>query len=185
MWAIDNDWCERTGNEIARRKMPNAVHNVLEHDGFLRELSHIWGNQNKNSKWSFVFPVRQKRSNVRLSIQQGLFLCPMKSSMTFMDNLMSLAQRNEISKRIAKIVLKADVRFDGLYDLNNMNINRTTLFPGLDGFSQSLRNLALFSIVESVNRKSGGVHYSPFRSTALVQRLNKLGKTEEAIVQPL
>lgn len=94
LWAIDNDWCERTANEIARRKMPNAVHNVLEHDGFLRELSHIWGNQNKNSEWSFVFPVRPKRSNVRLSIQQGLFLCPMISSMTFMDNLMGLAQRN-------------------------------------------------------------------------------------------
>lgn len=72
---------------------------------------------------------------------------------------MSLGPRADIGERLVKIILKGKLRFDALYDLNYMNINRATLFPGLDGFSQSLRNLGVFSIVEYLNNK--GSRFSP------------------------
>lgn len=63
LWALDGNWCQRTATEIARRQMPNAVPDVLENDGFLREISHIWRvfDERSSSELSFVFPVNPKR----------------------------------------------------------------------------------------------------------------------------
>jgi len=61
-----------------------------------------------------------------------------------MDNLVALGQREGFAARVVRIVLAAKMRANALHDLNYMNINRSTLFPGLDGFAESLRNSALF-----------------------------------------
>lgn len=45
---------------------------------------------------------------------------------------------------LIKIVLKRDLHIDILRDLNAMNINSATLFPGLDGYARSLSGYIAF-----------------------------------------
>jgi hypothetical protein len=40
---------------------------------------------------------------------------------------------------VRKLELAGDLRTECLHKLRAMNIHRTSLFPGLDGFGQSLR----------------------------------------------
>jgi hypothetical protein len=59
-----------------------------------------------------------------------------------MFNLESLSERNDVIAHLTKIKIRVDPDFlikaiDRLY---RMNISRATLFPGLDGFSASLKN---------------------------------------------
>jgi hypothetical protein len=73
--------------------------------------------------------------NERLSIQQGLFLCPAQVSVGFEENLQAMSLSGT---RIEKLAFPASLREDILAELNKMNINRASLFPGIDGFAQSL-----------------------------------------------
>ena len=89
-------------------------------------------------------PVQPYRMNERLTIQQGLFLFPNHALMGFETNLKSLL--HHANKRSAenvnwlyKIVVQPEARLGLLEVLNTMNINATTLFPGLDGFARSFR----------------------------------------------
>lgn len=85
-----------------------------------------------------VFAVNPFRLNERLSIQQGVFLLPGDISKTFEDNLnVNDKERDKLTK--IEICSDAAVRRAFLYNLHRMNINRATLFPGLVGFSESLR----------------------------------------------
>jgi hypothetical protein len=82
-----------------------------------------------------VAPIQPFRMNERLTIQQGLFLCPAQVREGFEDNLQAMSLTGT---KIEKLVFAASLREDILADLNKMNINRATLFPGIDGFAQSL-----------------------------------------------
>jgi hypothetical protein len=73
--------------------------------------------------------------NERLTIQQGLFLCPAIVRQSFEQNLEATRLQGTT---IEKLTFPASLREDILAELNKMNINRATLFPGLDGFAQSL-----------------------------------------------
>ena len=44
---------------------------------------------------------------------------------------------------VEKIKLTPELRFEALQDLLNMNINRATLFPGIDGFAISVKEKIL------------------------------------------
>ncbi len=91
-----------------------------------------------------VFPVEPFRMNERLTIQQGLFLCPRTLRWGFETNLkvalIDAASRPHLKgARLYKIVIPGSVRLDLLEELEKMNISYATLFPGLDGFARSLR----------------------------------------------
>jgi hypothetical protein len=60
-----------------------------------------------------------------------------------MYNLQELSDIRDLKKHITKIIICADIPLikDAILHLYRMNINRATLFPGLDGFSASLRSL--------------------------------------------
>jgi hypothetical protein len=96
----------------------------------------------------------------RMSLQQGHFLLPTAMSVPF-DQLLaatlglgdasassgsftplnseSLRANVPRDARIIRIVLPRNIHREGLEDLNSMNINAESLFPGLDGFARSLR----------------------------------------------
>ncbi len=107
---------------------------------------------------AMVLPVTPERTNERIAIQQGLFLCPMSLSRSFEDNLFDPfdCSRKEtlISSKdqallkeflnfglIIKICIPTFLRSEILLDLSRMNITTSTLFPGLEGFSRSLHYL--------------------------------------------
>jgi hypothetical protein len=92
----------------------------------------------------FVFPVNPFQLNKRLVLQQGVFLCPGDITKLFEENLAAvLSDNNNVSYKLLKYKIAFDVkkRQEALLNLHRMNINKATLFPGLDGFAQSLKTL--------------------------------------------
>ncbi|GIV45375.1 MAG: hypothetical protein KatS3mg036_0193 [Ignavibacterium sp.] len=107
-----------------------------------------------------IFTVDCSRKNIRHHIQKSVFLIPSSLERSFTeilteqfdfkfselteDNAESITFEELYNKRLNyetclfKLVIPKEVSLEGLYDLNNMNINALTLFPGLDGFARSL-----------------------------------------------
>lgn len=95
-----------------------------------------------------ILPIMPYSKNERLTIQQGLFLCPTRimDGTSFMnleplsleDNLINTFEGHLTKKAVIKFVIPSKLRGEILTDLDYMNINDATLFPGLDGFSRSL-----------------------------------------------
>jgi hypothetical protein len=75
----------------------------------------------------------------RLSIQQGIFLCPASIRTPFNSNLKAMS-RFEKRENIPKVTLNLslDERYIFMRKLRRMNISSAALFPGLDGFCRSL-----------------------------------------------
>ena len=85
----------------------------------------------------FAVPLTPFLQNDRLRTQRGTFLVPGEVSVKFMENLQSLPNHNQ-ADNVVKIVLPKKIRAVALEELYSMNISRTSLFPGLDGYAQSL-----------------------------------------------
>src|SRR4029077_941249 len=89
-----------------------------------------------------IYSLNPERLNERLIIQQGLFLAPADITKSFVDNFKALFETDPPGAKdyIWKIVVDANVdeRREILKHLHRMNINRASLFPGLDGFAASL-----------------------------------------------
>lgn len=104
-----------------------------------------------------ILLIEPHRMNERLSIQQGSFLFPCNAVDTFEENLIQtlnlslktfddkdVIDSRQISYKeikdlgIIKIILPRRIFTTALYDLQEMNINSATLFPGLEGFARSL-----------------------------------------------
>jgi hypothetical protein len=83
------------------------------------------------------WPINGFRLNERLLIQRGVFLVPGDVSCSFMLNIIPLMERG-VEDRILKIVIPKKVGRQAVAELFSMGISRTSLFPGLDGFSRSL-----------------------------------------------
>jgi len=92
---------------------------------------------------SFIIPVRPFRSNERIHMQQGLFLCPANINLTFEENLTdsNFSKSSELKKNIKKIVIPIKEIPDLINALKKMNISAESLYPGLSGFSESLNDL--------------------------------------------
>jgi len=84
----------------------------------------------------FVRATNPMRLNERLTLQQGIFLCPGDVTIPFEENLKMYGAK----KNVHKIVITKNVQKEIFPRLRKMNIERTTLFPGLDGFAQSLNS---------------------------------------------
>ncbi|MEO8048505.1 MAG: FRG domain-containing protein [Nitrospirota bacterium] len=87
---------------------------------------------------SVVVQVNPFQLDERLSIQKGIFLYPCDLRIGFEENL-RLMPGSLDPKNIQKLVLSHAERPSALKILHTMNISRATLFPGLDGFAQSLK----------------------------------------------
>ncbi len=84
--------------------------------------------------------------NERLTLQQGLFLCPGDISKSFENNLKNLEgwdDGNNILKLNLKLDLSDKSRHEFANNLNRMNLNSAVLFPGLDGFGFSFQERIL------------------------------------------
>ena len=84
-----------------------------------------------------AWPINAFRLNERLRIQQGAFLIPGDISKPFLENLEALPNHDH-RDNVIKIVIPFTERRTALKHLFQMGISRTTLFPGLDGFADSL-----------------------------------------------
>ena len=85
-----------------------------------------------------VLPVEPFRLTERLTIQQGTFVCPGDVNQSLLENLRAMQLPEET---LLKIVIPTSARHQALEELRLMNITRASLFPGLEGFAQSFRQL--------------------------------------------
>jgi hypothetical protein len=148
VWALDSRWV-RQRVKATLNKVSNLIDseyggedpNVTSKNTFREAFQ---------SEKKFVFPINPYRLNERLVIQQGLFLCPGDLSSSFEANLEALAGdkggKKDFSGSLIKYTIEDDAQLRKriMQRLQRMNMNRATLFPGLDGFSQSLEMLMVF-----------------------------------------
>ena len=99
-------------------------------------LVHSLIKQRDPEPW--VYASSSFRLNERITIQQGTFLIPGDIRKSFKNNLFAVGPKRTdyIQKGIIKITIKLKKQI--IKKLREMNINNTVLFPGLDGFSESL-----------------------------------------------
>lgn len=149
VWAVSTEFTMgHTSNLLSENKTMFDLHEesrtVLQ--------AHLSGRQTSTC----VMLVEPQRMNARLAVQQGCFLVPGDLSKSFMENLAQCLEVNiaalaaktagplcgdadQLSMTpIVKIVLPKEIHNQAVWDLDDMNVNATSLFPGLDGFARSL-----------------------------------------------
>jgi hypothetical protein len=133
IWAVDKTWLTQTVKHLYGAKIEkNLKAYAVTRDGnAFRRLFF------RRPPLAFVAPVSGFRLNERLTVQQGLFLCPGDVRKSFAHNL-RVMEGDKSEDHLKVIYLKRDAREQILLDLYKVNIHRATLFPGLDGFAASL-----------------------------------------------
>jgi hypothetical protein len=137
IWCVNGDWalskCQEVEPRVVRRNI-DAERNDATFDAVYRK-----------AKRAFTFPDNPLLLNTRLITQQGVFLVPGDLSRSFMSNLKGLDGWNK-GDHVVKLRFRLTPRFKrtALGELHAMNITRASLFPGLDGFAQSLKHRVWF-----------------------------------------
>lgn len=93
--------------------------------------------------------VNPFRLSERTTVQQAVHLMPGDVTSPFADNLDATYGMRDGLTRL-KIAITSRLRKDFLTHLHRMNIDRATLFPGLQGFAESLQTR--MSIPEALSR---------------------------------
>ena len=140
VWAIDLDWLERKGREL----LPSGVATLLSNDPKTRAErinSLLAQSLLAQSEEAVIINICPIKSNERMAAQQGVSLCRLFQIASFSQTLMRMMVRPETPDRpvVRKLEVKSNRRIEFLKNLRAMNIHRASLFPGLDGFGQSLR----------------------------------------------
>jgi hypothetical protein len=130
VWALNLDWLRKTARiNCGLDSEPPLSDPVMFRKYFLGRFGF------------FVAPVQPRWLNARQIQQKGLFLCVGNPCQNFQYNLSSM-QRDVEGKCLSslgyKVIIPGSQRVAALCQLERLGISRVTLFPGLDGFAQSL-----------------------------------------------
>jgi hypothetical protein len=166
VWAIDRFQLETI--IATRTRAPTENENIAAVN-----RRHIASFLSSNRPEPIVANMEPERLNERLSIQQGLFLFPcglQKPFVSMLEETFDLAPAalsspdvvrwekgmgDQVANdcAIVKIVLPRAMHAAAMRDLDRMNMNSATLFPGLDGFARSLHfHLRTFEIADLVEK---------------------------------
>jgi hypothetical protein len=156
VWAINSAACdERAIMRIGRLQKWRAKPLLSEEDLSKRDVAGMLSSASLFSraflgnKFSLVCTVQPARHNTRMDSQQGCFLCPgdLTNLNGFEANLLAQLTLGIDPEyffpvwnppQIFKFIIPGQLKGLALRELRRMNINRASLFPGLDGFSKSL-----------------------------------------------
>ncbi len=142
VWAIDKGWCLLQSSTKIANKLNfgnlNSLEFLLRNPETLPDIFAAAFFQSPNIPCALA--VEPYRMNERLNVQQGCFLCPGDVRRSFQENLLDSDQLVGVQGYIRKLVIPQKIQNEALYDLQLMNINRASLFPGFDGFAQSLKD---------------------------------------------
>lgn len=156
VWAISPGWCHMQFGRIAMANAPMFGYTITDLDAGIDAslkseskvdteirslyagslLSGFVGENARQVTTALVTTYDPLKLSERMSAQQGVFLWPGNIELTFMENLDALGDPLD---GIRRIVIPHSARGRALEQLRAMNITRTSLFPGLDGFAQSFR----------------------------------------------
>jgi hypothetical protein len=155
VWAVN-------GGELARSNIGDAWLKETPGQWNMRQVTLAETILRDGATMPGILQVEPARLNERMSIQKGTFLFPRDIRQPFMANLnaaigIDVADRhksmdaempwaqfaqellNGVGKYVSvKFILDRKTHEDAYYDLMAMNIDASTLFPGLEGFARSL-----------------------------------------------
>jgi hypothetical protein len=140
IWAVDLDWLDAKALEL----LPEAP--LLASDDYNARAECANGLLSQTEK-PVILRVDPVRLDARMVAQQGFFLCKLFHQATFSVILMGMMSHPRAADEptipdhpvVRRLILKPELRIEFLKHLRAMNIHRASLFPGLDGFGQSLR----------------------------------------------
>ncbi len=159
VWMIDRNWLDDVSQSKIRimfrlRTDRGLVQDIR--DSLPSAFDRLFNV--KKPKYDFLCALNPWHINERLAVQQGIFLYPTNISKPFQDNL---TQMDGYEKYLVRFIFKnlnvnelRDI-FENLY---RMNINRTSLFPGLDGYAKSLETRIRFFFEDKIEIKK---YYPP------------------------
>ncbi len=136
VWRLDQKWCKEKAKDI-----------VGEYIIHLRNVDRTRGDSTflplymSDKPQRFVFMENPLLLHQRLHLQQGVFLCPGDVTVPFARNISEGFKDWDNVENVVKMT--CEIRNKNQLDeafglLSRMNINRETLFPGLDGFAKSM-----------------------------------------------
>ena len=131
IWAIDEHWCRARADATLRL----AGQVGKDHPTF------SWLHQEQTlAQVPLVAPAGPFQLSTRQVAQQALFAVPGDLTLSLEENLRRMLEPGEsLGEHVKCYQLSGVARGEILRDLRLMNISRASLYPGLDGFAQSLR----------------------------------------------
>lgn len=163
VWAVNRSWLSKYLDDYVlmqgvdgatRGKMKVSWQSIDDHNAFNR-LFYF----REPKDVDFVAVLNTFKKNERILVQQGLFLAANDVEKPFYSVLKKMKDADDNVKKI-KIV---DCAHEILPRLYRAGVNRASLFPGLQGFSESLRPKILTYREADKVRKDSWNWLFPFR----------------------
>jgi hypothetical protein len=132
VWAIDTGWLnERLTGVLSREE--RSLYENRNPESF--KCLYV----TRSPPATFVSVETPMLLHERLSIQQGLFLCPGDVSQTWIQNFETLGLAEDHQSCRSFVMTRAAMRkaFEGLL---RMNVTARSLMPGIDGYAKSMNH---------------------------------------------
>jgi len=138
VWALDGDWALGQSGMLLKRARKTEVDLLLKRFPEESETERCFESIFLTQPFvKAACPLNPFRLDERLRTQRGVFLVPADIEASLEDNVRTLPGHDKATN-LVQIIIPADVQKEAIRNLFQMNISRVSLFPGLDGFSQSL-----------------------------------------------
>jgi hypothetical protein len=137
---LDLEWLENKAREL----LPEAAGLAVDdHNARAETVNSLLS----HTKSPVILRVDPLQLDTRVVSQQGFFLCKLFHQATFNQILIGMMSNPRVLDEptvpahpvVRRLVMKRELRITFLKNLQAMNIHKASLFPGLDGFGQSLR----------------------------------------------
>jgi len=167
VWAVNKSWLTRAMWKWADKSGHRRVFRKLAQDRNGAVFRKLF--LEKHAKAELVATIGPFRRNERLRAQNGIFLCPGHVESSF-DRILNNLEGHEAGVIEVPIIVGSKKRLEILKQLGKIGVDRAALFPGIDGFAQSLRTkLLLFSELQELE-ESGARYQVRVRIDSLAER---------------
>jgi len=167
LWAVNTDWLLRNTRAVLGDKIaiPNSA--PMKPD-WTREWLHLANrtlskiHQASESQIGQDLPVvigvYPSQLDERMAAQQGAFLCSLKGGSSLEETLVGMRCPNtDGTNALLKITMPRSKRPEFLWELSKMNINRASLFPGIEGLAKSI-DIEVEAVADYRRRWADAVH---------------------------
>ncbi len=135
VWAIGGAWLD----EMLPRRLDARKMRKLESYRKKRTSASFRALFISPPRTAFVYTVNPMRLNERLSLQQGVFLCPGDVSRTFGDNLAGVGPLTD-KGNARSFLIPREMMKESFRHLHQMNVSARSLCPGLPGYAGWLKH---------------------------------------------
>jgi len=153
VYCLCQEWCKKMAEKNVKAK---RIFQMRYTDNTMTDKSFC--PLYMKNKYNFVLLDNPMSIHKRLFLHKGTFLIPGNIRISTMDNIKSMENwNNKKNIKKIKIRIKNKEEIEKIYSrLRLMNISNESLFPGLDGFSRSLKQNMFYYIALSKNRAGKG-----------------------------